>query len=363
MADRRTIENSVMILERLLRLKEASQVELTKLLPLKRTSVFYIFEFLKKSGLLSVSESSVSRKGRPSQMWSLNPEAGIFVVVYFNNVKNYFAFYDFSGSLISLKETTPSSTLEENFKELKKKSSEFKDKLVCGAMLAVSGSVDSALGEIVNSRIWGANRYPAALELEKIFGHSDSLLTGVENNSNLAAWGEKVKGVCKGFDSFMTLHVHEGSSALALGSGLVLEGRLFRGERGGAGELDKSYYRWLEERFADKGLPKDLDNMNDDDLKIFASEIAVNLANIVNYLTPQKLVLIRNNKSFPEAFVNSFRSSLQGNLITAFPQSFPVETSTLGAKAVLEGGLDILMKNYFNSSQQLLKRIADIKGG
>lgn len=359
MADRRTVENSVMILKRLLDLKEASQVELTKLLPLKRTSVFYIFEFLKKSGLLSVSESSVSRKGRPSQIWSLNPDAGVFVVAYFNNVKNHYAFYDFSGSLVSLKESAPAPTLEENFKDLKRKASEFKDKLICGAMLAVSGSVDSALGEIVNSRIWGANRFPAKEEMEKLFGGADLLLTGVENNSNLAAWGEKVKGVCKGFDSFMTLHIHEGSSALALGSGLVLEGRLFRGERGGAGELDRSYYRWLEERFGRDNLPRDLDCMGDEDLKILAGEIACNMANIVNYLTPQKLVLIRNNKSFPEVFVNSFRSSLWENLITAFPQSFPVETSTLGAKAVLEGGLDILMNSYFSSSSQLLKRITD----
>jgi predicted NBD/HSP70 family sugar kinase len=361
MADRRTIENSVMILKRLLDLKEASQVELTKLLPLKRTSVFYIFEFLKNSGLLSVSESSVSRKGRPSQLWSLNPEAGIFIVAYFNNVKNYYAFYDFSGRLVSLKEVLPASNLAESFKDLKRKSSEFKEKTVCGAMLAVSGSVDSALGEIVNSRIWEAKRFPAKDELEKIFGTSDTLLTCVENNSNLAAWGEKVKGVCKGFDSFMTLHIHEGSAALALGSGLVLEGRLFRGERGEAGELDRSYYSWLEDRYGCESLPRDLDGMDGDDLKAFAGEIARNMANIVNYLTPQKLVLIRNNKQFPDVFVNSFRSSLRENLITAFPQSFPVETSTLGAKAVLEGGLDILMNKYFDSSPQLLKRITGIE--
>jgi predicted NBD/HSP70 family sugar kinase len=54
----------------------------------------------------------------------------------------------------------------------------------------------------------------------------------VENDANLAAWGERWRGVAAGVDDLVVMAADE-----RLGSGLFLGGRLIRGHAGGAGEL------------------------------------------------------------------------------------------------------------------------------
>jgi predicted NBD/HSP70 family sugar kinase len=54
----------------------------------------------------------------------------------------------------------------------------------------------------------------------------------VENDANLAAWGERWRGVAAGVDDLVVLLADE-----RLGSGLFSDGRPVRGHRGGAGEL------------------------------------------------------------------------------------------------------------------------------
>jgi predicted NBD/HSP70 family sugar kinase len=54
----------------------------------------------------------------------------------------------------------------------------------------------------------------------------------VENDANLAAWGERWRGVATGVDDLVVMLADE-----RLGSGLFSDGRPVRGHRGGAGEL------------------------------------------------------------------------------------------------------------------------------
>jgi predicted NBD/HSP70 family sugar kinase len=54
----------------------------------------------------------------------------------------------------------------------------------------------------------------------------------VENDANLAAWGERWRGVAAGVDDLVVMVADE-----RLGSGLFLGGRPVRGHNGGAGEL------------------------------------------------------------------------------------------------------------------------------
>jgi hypothetical protein len=54
----------------------------------------------------------------------------------------------------------------------------------------------------------------------------------VENDANLAAWGERWRGVAAGIDDLVVMVADE-----RLGSGLFLGGRPIRGHAGGAGEL------------------------------------------------------------------------------------------------------------------------------
>lgn len=66
----------------------------------------------------------------------------------------------------------------------------------------------------------------------------------IENDTNLAALGERWRGVARGVDDFVFLSVGTG-----LGAGLVLRGELHRGHNGAAGEVD----------YARSGLSEDID--------------------------------------------------------------------------------------------------------
>ncbi len=55
----------------------------------------------------------------------------------------------------------------------------------------------------------------------------------VSNDINLAAVGERWRGIARGIDNFAFLSVGTG-----LGAGLVIGGELITGHRGGAGEID-----------------------------------------------------------------------------------------------------------------------------
>ena len=99
-----------------------------------------------------------------------------------------------------------------------------------GVVLGVPGAVDTATGAITLA----AN--VAGLEGESFSRAVSERLAApvhIDNDINLAALGERWRGVARGVDDFAFLSIGTG-----LGAGLVLAGELHRGHRGTAGELD-----------------------------------------------------------------------------------------------------------------------------
>jgi predicted NBD/HSP70 family sugar kinase len=99
-----------------------------------------------------------------------------------------------------------------------------------GVVVGVPGVVDADTGRLtlatnvsgLEGRDWGGD-LRRRLELP----------VSVENDINLAAVGERWRGMARGVEDFVFLSVGTG-----LGSGLVLRGELHRGRNGAAGEVD-----------------------------------------------------------------------------------------------------------------------------
>ncbi|MCK4539165.1 MAG: ROK family protein [Candidatus Krumholzibacteria bacterium] len=97
------------------------------------------------------------------------------------------------------------------------------------AGLACAGLVDSRRGILYNSpNLDGWTDVP----LGKIFGEKLGMAVTVENDVNAAVWGEYLLGSGKGTSSFVALTLGTG-----VGGGIVLNGTLYRGARGSAGEI------------------------------------------------------------------------------------------------------------------------------
>jgi predicted NBD/HSP70 family sugar kinase len=99
-----------------------------------------------------------------------------------------------------------------------------------GAVVGVPGAVAGPDGEVaLATNVPGIEGTAFGAALRRRLGLDVTL----ENDINLAAVGERWRGVARGVDDFAFLSVGTG-----LGAGIVLHGELHRGRNGAAGELD-----------------------------------------------------------------------------------------------------------------------------
>ena len=102
-----------------------------------------------------------------------------------------------------------------------------------GAVVGAPGVLNRATGRIsLADNIHGLDGLEVGAELRR---QLDIEVT-VENDVNLAALGERWRGVAQGGDDFAFLSIGTG-----LGAGLVLGGELHRGQHGAAGEVDYAF--------------------------------------------------------------------------------------------------------------------------
>jgi predicted NBD/HSP70 family sugar kinase len=99
-----------------------------------------------------------------------------------------------------------------------------------GAVIGIPGAVDVESGRVsLVENVSGLEDRDIRSELVARLG----LPVTIENDINLAAVGERWRGVAQGVDDFAFLSIGTG-----LGCGVVLRGELHRGHNGAAGELD-----------------------------------------------------------------------------------------------------------------------------
>ena len=110
-----------------------------------------------------------------------------------------------------------------------------------GAVIGVPGVVDPDSGRVgLAENIPGLEGMQFGAELQARLG----IEVTVQNDINLAAVGERARGVARGVENFAFLSIGTG-----LGAGLVLRGEVVSGHRGAAGELD--FARAAEDRGGD----------------------------------------------------------------------------------------------------------------
>jgi predicted NBD/HSP70 family sugar kinase len=103
------------------------------------------------------------------------------------------------------------------------------ERLLDGAVLGVPAVVEAASGVAHLTSVPGLDGLAFGPQVERRLG----VPVTVENDTNLAAVGERWLGVARGVDDFVFLSIGTG-----LGAGLVLRGELHRGRNGAAGEVD-----------------------------------------------------------------------------------------------------------------------------
>jgi glucokinase len=116
-----------------------------------------------------------------------------------------------------------------------------------GIAIGVPGGVDPTTGKVVDANnVPGWREVDMGLALEEAF----RVPVFLDNDANMAAIGERWRGVARGVDNFVFIALGTG-----IGAGIFVDGRICRGSNGLAGELFRMNLEWARwsEDFPDTG--------------------------------------------------------------------------------------------------------------
>jgi predicted NBD/HSP70 family sugar kinase len=240
--------NRLRVVDALRERRIASRGELAGVTGLSRTTVAAVLADLARAGLVGTREedSESSRrpgKGRPPIRFGLNASAGAAVGVDFDHGHLRVAVADLSSTVLAERQAeldvdhdaTEALDAAAEMLELVLADAGVDRRALVGAGMGLPGPIDRDTGTVGSSVIlpgW------VGLEPRRELASRLGLPVQVDNDANLGALAEVVFGAARGLSHVIYLKV-----AAGIGAGLVLDGRVYRGSAGKAGELGHTQER------------------------------------------------------------------------------------------------------------------------
>jgi len=216
-----------------------SRAQLAVITGLNKSTISSLVEELLARGLIHETGINSTGTGRPSTLLDINPQAGQIIGVELGVDFVSVALTDFLGKILwrsteaadptDKQDNTISQTLalvNEALENSRKQGS-----FVLGLGLSIPGTVDLKEGVM----IFAPNLQWHDVPLQRIFSEPTGLRVFIENDANAAAIAEHLFGVARGCSDFIFVF-----AGVGIGGGLFLNGHLYRGNNGYAGEIGHS---------------------------------------------------------------------------------------------------------------------------
>lgn len=218
--------------------KEAplSRAKLASMTGLNKSTVSSLVDELLARRLIHETGTGTSGAGRPATLLEINPQAGCIIGVELSVDFTSVVVSDFSGQFSwRLSHATDTGSFKEviiaNALEMVIKAEQFcadKECRLLGVGLTVPGLVEVETGVLRFS----PNLQWREVPLGNIFHKETGLPTFVDNDANAAALGEHLFGVARQSRNFIFV-----VAGVGVGGGLFLNGDIYRGVGGFAGEI------------------------------------------------------------------------------------------------------------------------------
>lgn len=214
-----------------------SRVAISRDTGLSQASVTGITAELIKEGLLFEKEAGESIGGRRPIMLALNPEGaytvGVFMsvrqisVVIINLQADVIASYEL---LLEEEHYTPEQLADRIIQAVHSCiwEADFSKNQLSGVGIAIPGLVDSETGVVRFLPNYGWEN----INFRDIIYEKIKIPTYIENSANTLTLAEQWFGEGRGLDNFLTVNLAHG-----IGMGIVINGQLYRGSNGMAGEF------------------------------------------------------------------------------------------------------------------------------
>jgi len=217
---------------------EFSKADLVSFTEYSRTKITSCVDSLLNKKIIIANNATEYTGGRRSKTFSLNGNLGLVAGVDIGATSVDLGIADFSGKLLvryaealSVREG-PIKVLGQACSLLEKmlKENNLNPEKLYGIGIGVPGPVDFSAGTLVSPPIMpGWDRYPIIQTVQQWFPSANVV---VDNDVNVMALGEIYQGVGKGVDNLIFVKIGTG-----IGSGIICEGRIYRGSSGCAGDI------------------------------------------------------------------------------------------------------------------------------
>jgi glucokinase-like ROK family protein len=213
-----------------------SRAQIAHITGLNKSTVSSLVEELLDRKLIHETGTNSVGTGRPATLLEINPQAGGIIGVELGVDFVSIALTNFTGNILwrqltSVDPTDAQETILSKTAKLTDTAIEVcaTHNLDClGLGLSVPGTVDLDRGVLV----FAPNLQWRNVSLQKIFSRRTGLKVYVENDANAAAIAEHLFGAARKSDDFIFVVV-----GIGIGGGLFLNGNLYRGKDGFAGEV------------------------------------------------------------------------------------------------------------------------------
>jgi predicted NBD/HSP70 family sugar kinase len=211
-----------------------SRADIARITELQRSTVSTIVEELKSEGLIEEIGAGASTGGRRPTLLRLRAAGATAIGVDIKPSSTTIATSDLMGRVIRREELPNSSRPDEMSARIIECVRDFAAQddtgNVAGVGVSVPGLIDPGTGRAIYIPFFKWRDWAIAEEIEKATG----LVARVDNDANAAALAELWFGRPEVSDSrdFIMVLVAEG-----IGTGIVFDGQIYRGERGAAGEF------------------------------------------------------------------------------------------------------------------------------
>ncbi|MFD2207867.1 ROK family transcriptional regulator [Kiloniella antarctica] len=209
-----------------------TRAEITRTTALSVQTISNLVAELEQRGLLIAGEAEKAKRGQPARPYRLNPDGGYSVGIQMDHQLALAILVNLAGEECAqiqqpVSRPSPDEGIDilTNLVDQLLESAKVKKKRVFGVGVAIPGPFDVS-GPTGIGPGW------VGFPLEERLRERTDLPVIVENDANAAAIAERLHGAGKKFENFVYVFI-----GMGLGAGLFLNGQVYHGVRGAAGEI------------------------------------------------------------------------------------------------------------------------------
>jgi predicted NBD/HSP70 family sugar kinase len=371
--------NRQIVLNYVRELGPISRADIARETAMQRSTVSLIVDELRADGMIE-EVSGESTGGRPPSLLSLRAANAVAIGIDLGTVKTVMATSDLAGRVLEQEEFPTAADVDTTIRNIIAGAQRLITKnrgTTEGIGISLPGVVDPESGDLYVPHFNWRN-VPIAEELNR----ATSLPVTIDNDANAAALAELWFGrpEIRQVRDFILVLVETG-----VGTGVVFDGQVYRGERGTAGEFGHmtigtgapvacavgSTQCW--EAFASENAalaryqklapstPNEISFAQLVDLALSgelsarialqetARSLGIGIANLIQGLAPEAVIICGSIVRAWPVIADDLRASVDSSICRGFP-STPIMVSTLGTQPTLMGAISLVLASKFASA-------------